>query len=402
MSSDLTDARLGLEHARALIELHRFDEASSLVGKVLSTEPDDATAWCLLSQARGGVGDSQGALDAAERASALAPEEDWPHRLRSVAMQQLGDDKGAVSAARAAVAVAPHNWQTHSRLAIALGVAKKDLSEALASAERGVELAPGQPAAHYALGVVNDRLRRHAEAERCFRQALELDPQHAPSHNALAARQLATSRFGRAGNLAGAAAGFRDAVQANPREVASARNLELVLRVFLSRLSYLVFLIVYLASRDTGSTLDDRIGPLVLLVIPAVFATRFLVRLAPDLRRQVFYIAFHGPLAAPMIAQVCAVALLFVGAAAPGGDRGGIGVAALVTSLAARLLLARRSGARLMSARTAWVFGVLIALGILFLVGTNVGGFDPSRGAVFVFAGLALGLALYAIRRRRV
>lgn len=402
MSSDATDATHELERAQTLIELHRTDEASSLLAQLLSVEPHNASAWGLLAQARLDAGELDAALDAAERAAALEPGEDWPHRLRSIAMQQLGDDDGAISAARAAVEAAPQNWQAHGRLAIALSVAKRDLAEALVEAERAVALAPNEPGSHYALGVANDVQRKHAEAEHSFRHALALDPQHSPSHNALAGRQFASSRFGRPGNLAAAAAGFRDAIQADPRAGNSATNLELVLRVFLARLSYLVFLIVYLASRVTGDTLGDRIGPLLLLVIPAAFAARFLARLAPDLRRHVRYIAFHGPLAAPMIAQACAVALLFIGAAAPSGARPGIGIAALVTSLAARLLLARRNGARLFSAGSAWVIAAVVVLTILFFVGAIAGGgFNPSRGAVFVVLGLAAGLVYYRLRRRR-
>lgn len=353
MSSDATDVGRDLARAQGLLELKRFDDAGSLLERLLGREPDNPLAWGLLAQSKLGAEDPRGALEAAERAAALAPDDDWPHRLRSIALQQLGDDEGAIAAAREAVAAGPHTWQAYSRLAIALGVAKQDLDEALASAELGVELGPHVPAAHYALGVVHDRRGDHAEAERCFRQALELDPQHTPSHNALATRQLAASR-GRPGNLAAAASGFRDAVQADPRSGVSGRNLELVLRHFLVRVSYLVFIIVWLASRVSGGTLTDRIGPLLLLVIPVAFAGRFLVGLTPDLRRQLRYIAFHGPLRTPVIAQICAVFLLFVGAVAPSHDRPAIGVAAFLISLGARLLLIRRSGSRIVFAPLAW------------------------------------------------
>jgi tetratricopeptide (TPR) repeat protein len=286
VSSDTTDQLVPrLERAQALIELGRFDEAASLLRGLLASEPGLAPAWCLFAQTRIGVDDAEAALDAAERAAALEPGNGWPHRLRSVALQQLGDLDGAIAAAHEAVSAEPHDWQTHRRLAISLIVASRDVDEAVAAAERAVALAPSEPGAHHALGLANDLRRNHAEAGRSFRAALALDPQYSPSHDALARRQLAASRFGRAGNLAAAAAGFRDAVRADPRAAHSATNVELVLRLFVARLSYLIFLIVWVASRVTGDTLGDRIGPLLLLAIPAAFAARFLARLVPDLRR---------------------------------------------------------------------------------------------------------------------
>ena len=403
MSAPPADARmLKLERAQALIGIGRFEEASTTLRELLGTEPDISPAWCLLAQAQIGVGQMESALDSAERAAALAPDDDWPHRLRSLALLQLGDEDGAIAAAREAVATGPHNWQAHRRLAIARGAAKRDLDYALAAGERAVALAPNEPEAHFALGLVLDARRQRKLADQAFRRALALDPQHGPSRTALARRQLVGSRFGRAGKLADAAAGFRDVVQADPRADYAVNNLELALRVFLVRLSYLVFVIVWIASRATGDSLGARLGPLVLLAIPAGFAARFLSRLAPDLRRQVGYTAFHGRLAAPSYAQTLAIALLFVSAAAPSDARTGIGIAAFVVSLGARLLLARRLGGRLLSASTARLVVAAVALTILFFVGMTLGGgFDPGRGVAFVVVASILGLVAYWIRQHR-
>lgn len=342
-ADDAPDSGFDLERAQTLIDLHRLDEARSLLQRVVGREPDNPTAWCLLAQAQHKAGRPHDALEAASRGAALAPEDDWPHRLRSVAFQALGADESAVAAAREAVRVGPFSWQSHARLANSLVSAKGDLEEALAEGERSVELAPYSPDAHYALGLVAEASRNREEAELCFRHALALDPEHGPSHNALAGMQLATNQWN-PGSLAGAASGFRDAVQADPRADYSAKNLEAVLRHFIARVSYLVFAIVWLASRVTGGTLFDRIGPVFLLLIPAGFAVWFLAGLAPDLRRQVRWIAFRGPLALPVYLQACAVGLLLAGAAVPGGDRQGIAAAAVLASLAARVLIARRNG----------------------------------------------------------
>jgi tetratricopeptide (TPR) repeat protein len=302
------------------------------------------------------VGDAYAALDAAGNAIVLDPDDDWPHRLRSIAFEELGVADSAIGAAREAVRVGPYSWRAHSGLATALVFARRDLDEAGVAAERGVELAPHEPDTHYALGLVAGARGNHREAEEHFRRALALDPQHGPSHNALASRQLAASSRFDPGGLAAAAAGFRNVVQADPRADYAAQNLELALRVFLARLSYLIFIIVYIVARadhatsgTAGATDVARIGPLVLLAIPFAFAAWFLVRLEPDLRPHLLYIAFHGRLAAASIAQACALALLLASAVVPANARIGIVLVALVFSLISRILLAVRGSGRVWS-----------------------------------------------------
>lgn len=402
MSTDATGVALELARARTLCELHRHDEARSVVRELLAREPDNGAAWRLLAQAELGAGDAKAALDAADRATGVEPEHEWGHRLRSIALHQLGDKKGAIEAAREAVRTGPNTWQAHSRLAIALSFARRDLKEAVAAAERGVALAPNEPDSHYALGLVSDARRKHKEAEQHFRRALALDPQHSQSHNALARHQLVRSRFGRAGNLADAAAGFRNVVQTDPSADYAVRNLEFVLRVFLSRLSYLIWVIVFIATTASGGTVGDRIGPLLLLAIPAAFAFRFLFRLEPDLRRHLRHVVFRGKLAAPSIAQGCALGLLLVSAAAPTPARPALDGGAVVAALIARILLARGASQSLLSIGRRRLIVAAVGLTILFFIGTTLGGgFNPARGAFFVILALAAAALYNAVRRRR-
>lgn len=393
---------LKLERAQALIGLRRFDDAASLLQELVGADPEVAPAWCLLAQAQIGLGEMESALECAERAAVLAPDDDWPHRLRSIALEDLGDAEGAIAAAREAVAKAPQDWRTHNGLATQLLLAKRDLGEAEAAAELAVALAPHEPSNHLALGSIAQERGNRKEAEEHFRNALALDPQNGPSHAALAARKLRSSRFGRAGTLADAAAGFRTVVQADPTAGYAVKGLETTLRVFVARLSYLVFVIVWFASRTTGGTAGDRIAPLVFLAVPAVFAARFLARLAPDLRREVRHVAFHGRLAPASYAQALGVALLFVSALAPAGARTGIGIAALVASAGARLLLARSLGGLRFSATSVRIVLGAVVLLVLYFVGATVGGgFSPVRGLSLVAAAAVLTLFYYLIRRRR-
>jgi tetratricopeptide (TPR) repeat protein len=333
--------QLELERAQTLVELRRYEEASAFLTQLLAREPEVASAWCLLAQSQLAARDPETALDAAERAAALEPENEWPHRLRSAALQNLGRP-GSIAAAREAVAAAPHAWQTHLRLAEALAAAKTNPDAALAAAERAVALAPNEPNTYAALGRAYEMRGDHAEAERSFRQALALDPQHAGAHHELARRRYEASggrrrRFG-AGNLAAAASGFRDAVEANPRSHVGAANVEIVIRSFLARLSYLIFVSVWLATFVANNS-SSRVVPALLIAIPMAFAVRFLIALAPDLRRRVGYMAFHGWLAPASCAQVVAIALMLVSAAGPSGARIGFAAAAFLISLAGRIYL---------------------------------------------------------------
>ena len=341
MSTEPDPLQLELERAQTLVELGRYEEASAVLTQLLAREPEVAPAWCLFAQAQIAAGDSNSGLDAAERAASLEPENEWAHRLRSAALQNLGRP-GAIAAAREAVAAAPHVWLTHNRLATVLAAANQNPDAALAAAERAVELAPNEPDAHRALGRAYEMRDDHAEAERCYRLALSLDPQNAAAHDALARRRLTASRRFGAGNLAAAASGFRDVVQANPRSAAGAANIEIIIRGFLSRLSYLVFVCVWastLVTNHSGPSAAGRAVPLLLAAIPVGFGLRFLVSLAPDLRRRVGYMAFHGWLAPASYANAVALPLLVVSAAGPSGARIGFAVAAFLLSLAARVYL---------------------------------------------------------------
>jgi len=390
MSGDEGDVGLELERARILCGLRRFDEASSVLHQLLAREQENAPAWCLLAQAQLGVGDPYGALESAGRATALEPENDWPHRLRCSAFQDLGIPESAVAAAREAVRTGPDIWGTHALLARSLVLAKGDLEEAWAAAERAVALAPNEPDTHYTLGIVAQarRVGDNWEAERHFRAALALDPQHAPSHNALASRRLASSSQLDAGNLADAAAGFRNVVQSDPRADYGARNLELVFRTFLGRLSYLIFVIAIVAarlddptSRTTVGTAVPKVAPPLLLLIPIAFAVYFVVRLEPDLRSHLFYVAFHGRLAAASIAQACALAFLLASAFAAANARIALVFGAVVAALVARIFLAIRGSGRVLSVSdwrsrrlsfdTRWFMIAVAVATILFVAGNS-------------------------------
>ena len=80
----MTGAELG--RIDALLDLGRYDEVVVLVRRVMASDGDaagNAELWCRLSLAELRLDHDAEALDAANHACALAPDNDWPHRLAS-------------------------------------------------------------------------------------------------------------------------------------------------------------------------------------------------------------------------------------------------------------------------------------------------------------------------------
>jgi tetratricopeptide (TPR) repeat protein len=405
---------LETERARTLIGLGRFDEAASKLHQLLGQDPENSAAWCLLAQAQLGRHDAQAALEAANRAVAAAPESSWAHRLRSIALRDLDDHDEAIAAAYAAIKWAPNDWQGYSWLAGLFSQIKSRRREAMPAAEYGVALAPHESRAYLVLGAAAAANGKRKEAEDALRRALAIDPQNSDAHNALARLNVRQSRFGRAGTLAEAAGGFQAAVRADPRAAGSSRNLELVLRVFLSRLTYLIliggYFYVHIPASSPSANRDLSLVILFILGIPTVYGWRFVSRLSPDLRRHLRYTLTHGRVAIVSALQLLAILLLLYAAVASPASHGGTAAGAFCLTLVARLLLIDdihkitgvNGGHGLLSTGTLWLFAAGFALiAVLFGLGAAKSGFGTG-GAILALISGALCLAvIYLISRRR-
>jgi Flp pilus assembly protein TadD len=174
----MTDVTRGAEQARALLDVKRYDEAISLLVRLVSADPADGRVWCLLATAHLGAGHLQEALTAARRAISLEPSGDWPYRLASIAHRHLGNVGTAVAAAKEACSLAPHEWRAHVCLAqarLATGVNFQGAEEAAAVALR---LAPLEPDVHYTPGQVSYAQAEWKAARAHLERTLALDPAH--------------------------------------------------------------------------------------------------------------------------------------------------------------------------------------------------------------------------------
>jgi tetratricopeptide (TPR) repeat protein len=391
-----------LERAEALIGLRRFGEAASALHRLLGQDPDNGSGWCLLAQAQLGRDDSEAALEAADRAVAVNPESAWAHRLRSASLTELGQSGAAVAAAYVAIKLAPDEWLGHVCLAQALGGLGSGRDGAVRAAMTAASLAPDESDAHLALGNALAAADKRADAEESFRRALALDPQNSAALNNLARAKMPRSRYRLAG-LGDAAAGFQAAVQADPHGSVGSYNLEVTLRAFLARLSYLILILDYVIYwwLHVGSGLI-----VVLLGAPIVYGLLFVSRIGSGLRRHFLYTVTHGRVGVAAAIQLSAVIALLYVVVGPSTDRGGAAAVALALTLVARLILMKDvagiTGERPFSDRL--LRRLVFVFGLIALVFGGAAAGEPSAGKIArdaVVSGACFAGMIWAIRELR-
>src|SRR6516164_1710838 len=192
-----------------MLDLGRYEEASSLLARVVSAEP----------------------VEAANRAAAIEPAEEWPHRLASNALMHLGNHAEALRAAAESRRLAPSYWQTHVCVAQA-ALAASHPAVASAAAAEARRLAPDEADVHFLSGkVALAAARDHQEL------ALAIDPGHSGAMNELGRIRL------RKHDTSGAIRHFISAARTTPGEQIYSRNIDVVILRSISRMIYLFVLI---------------------------------------------------------------------------------------------------------------------------------------------------------------
>jgi Flp pilus assembly protein TadD len=335
-----------LRRASALVDLGRVPDAAAVYAGLLREEPDDAGSLCGLSRCLGKLDRTREALDLAERAAALAPDDDWPHRLRSAHLMRLRRPAEAESAAREAVRLDPLGFASLLTL-FETQAARHDAAAAAVTARRIVELFPGHAEAHNCLGRVAMLQRGWPAAEAAFEEALRLSPQEPVYQSNLA---LALERRGRRRE---ALRLFQQAVRTDPGCSTARRQLVLAVdrRVALAGLGGgAAGGLAVVAARHPHDPVT--LLPLPVLLLPAAglaLAVRWwrLRCLDESVRR--FYLRERGrwwPVPAVSVAVFAGIALTFgavYGATTWLSGSWLLGLAAL----AALVLLARHPGLRL-------------------------------------------------------
>ena len=324
-----------LARASAMLDVRRYDEATSLLAQLVAAEPESSRAWCLMARAHLGADRYADATVAANRAVALDPGDEWPHRLASNALVHLGNFAGALRAAYEARRLAPSYWQTHVCVAqAALAAQRLDLATEAATRARG--LAPNEPDVHFLSGKVSlaggdlTGARLHQE------RALALDPAHSGAMNELGRIRL------RRHDSAGAIRHFISAARATPDERIYSRNIDVVLLRTVSRTIYVFTLIALILIWVPAVTHLDRlpfvIGLGALAVVTAGCFAWMVLRLPREARLMVRRTLRTPRVAAAFAMAVGGVAVAFgIVAFTPAADLAQVLPVAVVVTVAARL-----------------------------------------------------------------
>jgi tetratricopeptide (TPR) repeat protein len=335
---------VALERSSVLCDLGRFDDAVRQLRTILATDPHNERGLCLMALAQYGQADYDQALQTSLAAISENPDNDWPYRTASLALSYLGRDREAQEMARNAVRLAPHESDCHRVLAEALASNGADLGEARRAADRAVSLAPLDASAHIAVASVAEADGRVVEAVEAIRRALAIDPHNSYAQNELV--RLTVNRRGRGNfdDLARAADGFAGVVRGDPHAAVSRYNLDITLHNFLSGAAYGILLAAFVGIKlwhhaDTGLT---RRLPVLLLLVPAFLAARFVSQLTPQLRSYLIGTLRNPVLATAVAFDACAAAGLVAGALFQRATSAAF-VFAAASAVAARLVLVLRS-----------------------------------------------------------
>jgi superkiller protein 3 len=219
--------------AAALRAAGRSDDAILLLRKALATAPDDEDLLEQLARAQLDT-DTAAAHETALRLVAIAPQSPDAHYVAALAAIGRGHSKKGLEHAENAVALAPWWAPAHAIHAEALARRARKQKQALAAAERAIELDPHSLPGYIAAG--NAELARAGwrEAETWFRRALELDP-----HNRVAQGNLVIAHEA-AGRLAPAFADTSALLRFDPRDADAREQLDELVRTTLVHVQWLV------------------------------------------------------------------------------------------------------------------------------------------------------------------
>ena len=301
----MTELPQELARASAMLDVRRFDEASALLARVVSAEPESSRAWCLMARAHLGAERYTEAISAANRAVSLDPADEWPHRLASNALVHLGNFPDALRAADEARRLAPGYWQTHVCVAQA-ALAGQRPGVAAEAASRARALAPNEPDVHFLSGKVSLARGQLAEAREHQEQALALDPAHSGAMNELGRIRL------RRHDTAGAIRHFISAARATPEERIYSRNIDVVLLRTVSRTIYVFTLVALILIWIPAVTHLDRLPFVIALGMTAGLTVASFAWIVLRLPREVRQLV-RRTLRAPRVAAALGLAAVLPG-----------------------------------------------------------------------------------------
>ncbi len=173
--SVIEDVEKFAEQARALISVGKYREALPLLFKALECAPKNPRLLCLITQAFDSLDEWDEAEKYADEAIAAAPDEEWGHRLRGLALRAKGDHISALAAMQEALRLAPREKFVLNTLVQAY-LSVDDTEQAHRAAESLIATAPDWADSYIAMALVAMEEGDWEEAEQHCRKALSLAP----------------------------------------------------------------------------------------------------------------------------------------------------------------------------------------------------------------------------------
>jgi tetratricopeptide (TPR) repeat protein len=221
IAADLPNsARAHLNHATALQDAGRLDEATEAFSNSLRLNPDSAKAHAGLATILIGKGEFDDAHKHYETALKIEPNNAEYHSGYAYLLEQLGHDDQAGAECEAAVRLAPRSAQAHHSYGAFLEKRSK-LDEATAQYRAAVRADPGLVDAQIDLGTALLEKGDLSEAKEHLQAASKLNPKLAQPHNYLG------KIFMREGNIPSAITQFEEALRLHPDFPEAEENLRM-------------------------------------------------------------------------------------------------------------------------------------------------------------------------------
>ncbi|MPZ64123.1 MAG: hypothetical protein GEU83_00880 [Pseudonocardiaceae bacterium] len=282
----MTETPAAAQRAEDLRLLGRLDEAERIAREGLAADPSDAVLLTVLAGVLRQAGRPAAALQAAEAASAAAPQAPDPHRQRALALSALGRHEPACEASAVAVSLDPHGPITLVAHAVVLQAAGA-LHAASEAARWAVAVAPEEPAGHLLVADIHHALGDVRTARLAYGEVLRLEPDNAVARHDLAVLDMGRGRAGPAlrGLLDAGALGPADGLPLRENVAAVLWRLSWYLRLVLFASFFLVGALGATGPEPqfVASNLA-RIGAAVVLVVAGLLSWRFSRRLPPQAR----------------------------------------------------------------------------------------------------------------------
>jgi tetratricopeptide (TPR) repeat protein len=183
--SEIADLRFA--EAQPLLREQKFAEALNALEPAHRRGPGNAQIELALGVSYYGLRRFEEAAEAFLRTIDLAPDTDQPYLFLGRILDQIPAHWPQATEAFARYETAhpasPAGYLLHAQ---GLDAQSLDPDRALALLERSIALDGANPAAHFELGNLLDRLNRYADAAREFARAAELNPNDAATHYRLA------------------------------------------------------------------------------------------------------------------------------------------------------------------------------------------------------------------------